>query len=81
VAGIVRRLRTAAALAIVYTPHEHRGCGYAGSATAAVVERVYAEGRKTACLYADLRNLPANRCYAKIGFRPVCDSWFFLQEK
>lgn len=79
ISAIVRRTRTAAALAIVYTPPDLRGRGYAASATAAVVERVYAEGRKTACLYTDLRNLAANRCYAKIGFRPVCESWFFLQ--
>ncbi|WP_088347974.1 MULTISPECIES: GNAT family N-acetyltransferase [Rhodomicrobium] len=79
VAGIVRRLRNAAALAIVYTPHAQRGRGYAGSATAAVVERIYAEGRQTACLYVDLRKPAPNRCYAKIGFTPVCKSWFFLQ--
>lgn len=78
-AGIVRRTRNAAALALVYTPPELRGLGYAGSATAAVVERVYAEGRKIACLYTDLRNPASNRTYAKIGFKPVCESWFFLQ--
>jgi hypothetical protein len=41
---------------------------------AGIVERVYAEGRKTTCLYADLRNPAANRCYAKIRFTPVCKS-------
>jgi RimJ/RimL family protein N-acetyltransferase len=78
-AGIVRRIRNAAAIAWVYTPPELRGRGYAGSVTAAVVEMVYTEGRKTACLYTDLRNPAANRCYEKIGFRPVCDSWHFSQ--
>ena len=76
-AGIVRRLKTSAAITGVYTPPELRGRGYAGSATAATVERIYAEGRKIACLYADLRNPASNRCYAKIGFTPVCGSLHF----
>jgi RimJ/RimL family protein N-acetyltransferase len=76
-AGIVRRLRTCAAIAGVYTPPALRGRGYAGSVTAAVVERVYAEGRMAACLYTDLSNPFSNRCYAKIGFKPVCQSLLF----
>lgn len=76
-AGIVRRLRTCAAIAGVYTPPDLRGRGYAGSVIAAVVERIYAEGRTTACLYTDLSNLFSNRCYAKIGFKPVCSSFHF----
>jgi predicted GNAT family acetyltransferase len=73
-AGIVRRLRNSAAITGVYTPPEWRGRGYAGSVTAAAVERIFAEGRKVACLYADLRNPFSNRCYARIGFKPVCKS-------
>jgi hypothetical protein len=42
--------------------------------TAAVIESVFAEGKTMACLYTDLRNPSSNRCYARIGFRPVCDS-------
>jgi predicted GNAT family acetyltransferase len=79
-AGIVRRVTGCAAIAAVYTPPELRGRGYAGSVTAAVVEKVYGEGRPTACLYTDLRNPASNRCYEKIGFKPLCDSWFFLQQ-
>lgn len=73
-AGIARRLRDSAAITGVYTPPELRGRGYAGSVAAATVERIYAEGRKTACLYTDLRNAASNRCYVKIGFRPVSKS-------
>jgi predicted GNAT family acetyltransferase len=47
-AGIVRRLKNSAAVTGVYTPLELRGRGYAGSATAAAFERIYAEGR---CFY------------------------------
>ncbi len=76
-AGIVRRTRHAAAIAGVYTPPALRGRGYAGSVTAALVERIFAEGKGAACLYTDLRNPASNRCYAKIGFKPVCSSWHY----
>ena len=76
-AGIVRRLNRSAAITGVYTPPEHRGRGYAGSVTAATVEPIYADGRKIACLYADLRNPASNCCYTKIGFTPVCGSLHF----
>ena len=76
-AGIVRRTRHAAAIAGVYTPPALRGRGYAGSVTAAVVERIFAEGKTAACLYTDLRNPSSNRCYAKIGFKPACRSWHY----
>jgi predicted GNAT family acetyltransferase len=73
-AGIVRRLRSAAAIAPVYTPPTQRGKGYAGSITASVVKEIFAEGKTMACLYTDASNPISNRCYAKIGFKPVCDS-------
>ena len=60
-AGIVRRTRSTGSIAGVYTPPAQRGRGYAGSVTAAVVERIYAEGMNTACLYTDLRNPQSNR--------------------
>src|SRR5262249_52788528 len=44
-AAIVRRTRYAAGIAAVYTPPALRGNGYAGSATAAAVEQVFAEGK------------------------------------
>jgi RimJ/RimL family protein N-acetyltransferase len=80
-AGIVRRTRAAAAISRVYTPPSCRGRGYAGSVTAAVVERIFAEGRSAACLYTDLRNPSSNRCYARVGFKPVCSSWHFARDR
>ena len=74
-AAIVRRTRNAAAIAAVYTPPALRGKGYGGSVTAAVVEQAFTEGKTMACLYTDLRNPYSNRCYANIGFSPVCKSW------
>jgi RimJ/RimL family protein N-acetyltransferase len=76
-ASIGRRTRQTAAINRVYTPPRYRGRGYAGSVTAALVERIFADGRRSACLYTDLRNPFSNRCYAKIGFKPVCPSWHF----
>jgi GNAT superfamily N-acetyltransferase len=73
-ARIARQLKHTAAISVVYTPPALRGRGYAGSVTAAIAERIVAEGRPTACLYTDLRNPFSNRCYAKIGFTPVCES-------
>jgi RimJ/RimL family protein N-acetyltransferase len=78
-AAIARRLRGTAAISAVYTPLWQRGRGYAGSVTAAVVERIFAEGKTSACLYTDLRNPASNRCYARIGFKPVCDAWHYLR--
>jgi GNAT superfamily N-acetyltransferase len=78
-AGIVRRTRLSAAITSVYTPPEYRGRGYAGSVTATVVEQIFAEGKAAACLYSDVRNPYSNRCYAKIGFKPVCFSWHFVR--
>jgi RimJ/RimL family protein N-acetyltransferase len=77
IAGIRRRLRNSAAISNVYTPPERRGHGYAGAVTAAIVERIFSEGYTTACLYTDLSNPASNRCYRKIGFRPVCQSMHF----
>ena len=78
-AAVARRLRHAAAISYVYTPPEHRGRGYAGSVTAAVADQLFAEGKAAVCLHADLRNPISNRCYAKIGFKPHCESWHHLR--
>jgi RimJ/RimL family protein N-acetyltransferase len=80
-AGIVRRTRHAAAIAGVYTRPSLRGRGYAGSVIAAVVERIFAEGKTAACLYTDLRNPASNCCYAKIGFKPACRSWHYRRTR
>jgi RimJ/RimL family protein N-acetyltransferase len=79
VAAIARRLKTTAAINSVYTPPDKRGRGYAGSVTAAAAERIFDEGKQAVCLYTDLTNPSSNRCYAKIGFKPYCDSWHYLR--
>ncbi|MGO9485956.1 MAG: GNAT family N-acetyltransferase [Rhodomicrobium sp.] len=78
-AGLARGLKTLAAIGSVFTPPGQRGRGYAGSVTAALCERIFAQGKAAVCLYTDLRNPYSNRCYAKIGFKPYCDSWHYLK--
>ena len=78
-AAIGRILKTAMSIGPVYTPPAQRGRGYAGSVTAALSERIFAEGKPAACLYTDLRNPTSNRCYEKIGFKPHCDSWHYIR--
>ncbi len=62
------------AIAPVYTPPEARCQGYAGAATAALIEQMYGRGYKFAYLFTDDSNPASNRCYAKLGFRPYCDA-------
>jgi FR47-like protein len=79
VAVIGRVLKSAMSIGPVYTPPGMRGRGYAGSATAALSERIFAEGKSAACLYTDLRNPYSNRCYEKVGFKPHCDAWHYIR--
>jgi predicted GNAT family acetyltransferase len=72
-AAISRNLRQTGSIGAVYTSPEHRSRGYAGAVTATLAGRILAEG-KAACLYTDLRNPVSNRCYARIGFIPYCDT-------
>ncbi|WP_164729885.1 GNAT family N-acetyltransferase [Rhodomicrobium lacus] len=80
-AAIGRRNRTAAAINSVYTPPAFRRRGYAGTITAIVARQIFSEGRAHACLYVDKRNPASNRCYAKLGFKPVCDVWHIVRQK
>jgi predicted GNAT family acetyltransferase len=78
-AAIARRTRNAAAVNSVYTSPDYRNKGFAGAVTGAVARVIFSEGRRTVCLYTDLRNPASNRCYAKLGFRPVCESWHMVR--
>jgi predicted GNAT family acetyltransferase len=78
-AAIARRTTNAATINSVYTSPAYRNKGFAGAITAAVARVIFSEGRRTVCLYTDLRNPASNRCYAKLGFRPVCESWHIVR--
>ena len=57
----------------VYTPPEHRGRGYAGSAVAAVSRRALARGARRCVLFTDLANPTSNKIYAEVGYRRITD--------
>ena len=76
-AGQGRRMRNCGSIAPVYTPAEFRRRGFAGAITAHMVDQIFAEGRQIACLYVDVNNPASNRCYAKLGFTPVCEAHMF----
>lgn len=76
-AALNRRTARCGSIGPVYTPPPFRSQGFGGAITAAVVDRIFASGKHTACLYTDLANPASNRCYARLGFKPVCDSWSF----
>ena len=80
-AAIARRTKRAAFINSVYTPPEHRNRGFGQAITAIVVREIFDEGRAAACLYTDLRNPASNRCYAKLGFQAVCNSWLVLRSR
>jgi predicted GNAT family acetyltransferase len=78
-AAVSRPTRTGIAVSYVYTPPEFRGRGYATSCVAELTARQLRAGRQFCCLYTDLANPTSNAIYAKIGYRPVCNSewWEF----
>lgn len=78
-ARIARRMRRCGAIGPVYTAPEHRSRGYAAAITAHLAERLQSEGMDCVALYTDQRNPASNRCYAKIGFEPHCESWHYLR--
>ncbi len=55
----------------VWTPHEHRGKGYARCAVAASLRDQHQEGVPKAILFTGLDNVPAQRAYEAIGFRRI----------
>jgi RimJ/RimL family protein N-acetyltransferase len=80
-AAIARKTKGAATINSVFTPPEHRNQGFAGAVTAAASRQIFSQGRSAVCLYTDLRNPASNRCYAKLGFLPICNSWHIIRQK
>lgn len=67
----------------VYTPPQNRRRGYATSLVSALSQHLLDSGKRFCFLYTDLSNPTSNSIYAKIGYRPICDSttYFFSEEK
>jgi GNAT superfamily N-acetyltransferase len=56
----------------VYTPHEHRGHGYASRAVYEVSRRLVDAGIR-ACLFTDQANPTSNKIYEALGYERVVD--------
>ncbi|WP_187143445.1 GNAT family N-acetyltransferase [Terriglobus albidus] len=72
IAGVVR-------LSAVYTPKEHRGCGYAGACVHAVSSLLTNAGY-CCILYTDLGNPTSNSIYRKIGYKAVGEAILYRFE-
>ena len=61
----------------VYTPPEHRRCGYATSLVAEQSRWLLTRGHHACFLFTDLSNPTSNAIYARIGYRQMCESRVF----
>lgn len=73
-AGLARPTRRTVSVNAVYTPPPERRRGFATALVAALSEVGLKQGKESCVLYTDLANPTSNSIYAKIGYRPVCDS-------
>lgn len=58
-------------LNMVYTDPAHRSRGYAGSLVNVLSKRLLADGHRSCFLYVESANVPANRVYQKLGYKPA----------
>ncbi|MDT5092646.1 MAG: hypothetical protein QOH60_2009 [Mycobacterium sp.] len=65
----------------VYTPHDHRGHGYAAAVTSEAVLQARVLGARDVVLFADVANPVSNRVYRRIGFRPVGETVHYRLEQ
>ncbi len=72
-AAVVRRTPRSAHVALVYTPPERRGRGYASAAVALLSQRELDAGNEWCSLFTDLSNPTSNHIYTEIGYEPICD--------
>jgi predicted GNAT family acetyltransferase len=73
-AGYGNETRHGVRIGPVYTPPEHRSRGYASAVVAGLSQQLLDEGRRFCFLFTDLANPTANRLYARLGYKPVCDA-------
>jgi predicted GNAT family acetyltransferase len=72
VAMRTRPTRRGISIALVYTPPQLRGKGYATACVGELSRLLLDTGWEFCALFADLANAPANRLYRRIGYKPVC---------
>ncbi|MFF3956252.1 GNAT family N-acetyltransferase [Streptomyces sp. NPDC001890] len=72
-AGVSPRLAGMVRVAMVYTPPERRGRGYAAAVTAEISRAAREDGAREVLLFTDLANPTSNGVYRRIGYREVSD--------
>ena len=72
-AGRTPTVAGVAHLAPVYTPPQHRRCGYGAAITAACTRDALGRGAQHVALLTDLANPVSNALYQRLGYRPVRD--------
>ena len=55
----------------VFTPEEHRRCGYASNTVATLSQRALDDGRSHCVLFAETHYPATQRIYERIGYRPL----------
>jgi predicted GNAT family acetyltransferase len=78
-----RPTKNGVSVTLVYTPPALRGRGYATACVGELSRLLLASGWAFCALFADVTNVPANRVYQRVGYRPVCDydKYAFLEEE
>ncbi len=72
-AGSMRQSPHGASISWVYTPHAHRGRGYASNLVAALSQYYLDHGKDFCCLFTDQANPTSNKIYQALGYEPVTD--------
>ncbi len=72
-AAITRRTPWSSTVALVYTPPQQRGQGYASAVVAQLSQRELDAGQEWCALFTDVANPTSNHIYAEIGYEPRCD--------
>ena len=73
-ASVVRESPNTASISLVYTPREHRSCGYGANVVASLSQDQLSRGKRACNLYADLANETSTGVYKRIGYTLIGES-------
>lgn len=79
-AAITRRTPWSSNVALVYTPPQERGKGYASAVVARLSQLELDAGQDWCALFTDVQNPTSNHIYAEIGYEPRCDFHYHVLE-
>ena len=76
-AAVIRRTPWSSSIALVYTPPERRGRGFASAVVAELSQRELDAGQLWCSLFTDEANPTSNHIYTEIGYRPAGEFRYF----